>query len=408
MRIGIYFSSNKNNGGVYQYSLSFLDAIKEIKGHNFIIFNDSIEPLHEYQADFSIVNLNQTSSDSLRPVASRKNLIKKILRLGYRIVLQLHLNFIIDKFGFLIAQRMLALIAEQKIDLMIFLGYNYSANFLSIPVVNIIYDLQHRINPQFPEVSKNGIGLMREYFYRRMTDNSSRILVDSETGKQDVIRFYNFPADKIIVLPFLPPNYLAEDIAPGDVVKIISPFKLPEKFLFYPAQFWPHKNHLNILKAINKLKVAGLIVNVVFCGTKKEEWGVCKKMEEYIKINDLDHQIFYLGYVDNQTMSALYRRAVAMIMPTFFGPTNIPVLEAWKIGCPVIYSDIPGCREQLGDAGLLVDPNSFMDIADKIALIWNNESLRQELIVKGKKRLEGWTYIDFATKIKNMINELIS
>ncbi|MFH1233605.1 MAG: glycosyltransferase family 1 protein [Patescibacteria group bacterium] len=407
MKIGIYFSSNKNNGGVYQYSLSFLDALKEIKGQKFIIFNDSSEILNEYADDFNIENLNN-ANENLNNKIHLKNLKKIIFRFGYRLISRLHLNFIINIFGFLTSMHLLFLIKKQKINIMIFLGYNYAANFLSIPVINIIYDLQHRINPQFPEVSKNGINRMREYFYRRMTKNSDRILADSETGKRDIIRFYNFPADKIVILPFLAPKYLIADITTEEAIKILATYKLPEKFLFYPAQLWPHKNHLNILKAINKLKDSGLTVNAVFCGTKKDEFGVYKQMEKYINENNLCSQIFYLGYVDNKIISALYRLAVAMIMPTFFGPTNIPVLEAWKVGCPVIYSDIPGCREQLCDAGLLINPNCYKDIATKITLIWNNDPLRQELIAKGKKQLGKWTYFDFATKIKDMINELIS
>lgn len=406
MRIGIYFSSDKNNGGVYQYGLSFLDAVKEIKGQEFIIFNDSTEAPSEYANDFKLLNLN--NNRTLGSDSRKKKTIKKIIRLGYRIVSGLRLNFITNKLGFLIAGKLLTLIKEQKVDIMFFLSYNYAANFLQIPVVNIIYDLQHRINPQFPEVSRNGIGRMREYFYQRMANTSTRILVDSEEGKQDVIKFYNYSPDKIVVLPFLSPNYLLGNITKEEAGEIISLHGLPEKFLFYPAQFWPHKNHLNILKAINKLKESDLIVNAVFCGTKKEEWGVHKKIERYINENNLRSQIFYLGYVDNKTISALYRQAEALIMPTFFGPTNIPVLEAWKMNCPVIYSDISGCREQLGNAGLLVNPNNFDDIADKISLIWDNDSLRQELIIKGNRRLSEWTYVDFATRIRSMINELIS
>ena len=72
----------------------------------------------------------------------------------------------------------------------------------------------------------------------------------------------------------------------------------------------------------------------------------------------VDRQIRHLGYVPANDMAALYANAEALVMPTFFGPTNIPILEAWGLGCPVITSDIRALREQAGDAALLADPNS--------------------------------------------------
>lgn len=399
MIIGLYFSANKNNGGVFQYSLSFLEAIKNIKEHNFVIFNDSSESLEYFSDNFKIVNLNSAGTKNTK-------LKKNIFRLGYRIILSLRFNFIIDKFGKFATKSIINKIKEENISIMIFLGQSFSAHFLNMPTVNIVYDLQHRINPRFPEVSKRGIWQMREYFYKKITKKSSIIIVDSEVGKNDLIKFYNFPSKKIIVLPFLAPDYLENNITNEAAKKLIAPLALPDKFIFYPAQFWPHKNHINILKAIKNLKDSNLKVNVVFCGSTKDEWGEYQKLKEYINNNNLQEQVFYLGYVDNSMMSSLYRLAVALIMPTFFGPTNIPVLEAWKMECPVIYSNIAGCKEQLGNAGLLIDPNNFTDIADKIETLWTNELLRVDLIKKGSERLGLWTYNDFATTIRNMINNL--
>lgn len=400
MTIGLYFAANKNNGGVFQYSLSFLEAVKNIEEHNFIIFNDSDESLDDFSDNFKIINLHNNTE------AKNNGFKKNILRLGYRVILGLKLNFIIDKFGKFTTKSIINKIKEENISIMIFLGQNFSTYFLNIPTVNIIYDLQHRISPQFPEVSKRGIWQMREYFYKKITLKSSIIIVDSETGKNDLIKFYNFPQEKIVVLPFLAPNYLESNITNEKANELLKPYNLPEKFIFYPAQFWPHKNHINILRAIKKLNDSNLKVNVVFCGSKKDEWGVYQKLEKYIKNNDLQDQVFYLGYIDNSVMASLYHLSEALIMPTFFGPTNIPVLEAWKMECPVIYSNITGCREQLGDAGLLINPNNFLDMAEKIEAIWNNKILQDELTKKGSDRLKLWTYDDFATTIKNMINNL--
>ena len=63
----------------------------------------------------------------------------------------------------------------------------------------------------------------------------------------------------------------------------------------------------------------------------------------------------FLGLVPDEDIPALYEGALALVMPAYYGPTNLPPLEAVTLGCPVIYSDLPGCREQMGDAALYCD-----------------------------------------------------
>src|ERR1051325_1432074 len=99
-------------------------------------------------------------------------------------------------------------------------------------------------------------------------------------------------------------------------------------------------------------------------------------------------QVTTLGYVFDSDMSALYRAADGLIMPTFFGPTNIPVLEAWDLGSPVLQSDIRGIREQVGDAALLADPSSVDSIANGIYRLWTEAELRRQLADRGKARVQ--------------------
>jgi glycosyltransferase involved in cell wall biosynthesis len=264
--------------------------------------------------------------------------------------------------------------------------------------------MAHREHPGFPEVSVNRIWLMREYVFSQVAKKSFRILVDSEIGKQEVIKYYHIKENKVVVLPYVPPNYLNVELTNEKSLEIIKYLNLPSNFFFYPAQFWRHKNHINIVKAIKILKDQNIIVNMVFCGDKKEEMGEFKKVIDYSNENNIEKQIYYLGYVDNLVISALYKLATALVMPTFFGPTNIPILEAWKMHCPVIYSNIRGCKEQAGDAALLVDPNSPEDIADKMKMIVNDKNLRRKLIMRGEKRLEDWSFVDFSKKIHDILN----
>ena len=93
------------------------------------------------------------------------------------------------------------------------------------------------------------------------------------------------------------------------------------------------------------------------------------------------------------------------VMPTFFGPTNIPVLEAWAFGCPVLTSDIRGVREQAGDAAVLADPRSVEAIADGIYQLWTDENLRRTLADRGRQRLSTYTPDDYRRRLMEILEE---
>jgi glycosyltransferase involved in cell wall biosynthesis len=115
------------------------------------------------------------------------------------------------------------------------------------------------------------------------------------------------------------------------------------------------------------------------------------------------HLIHYLGYVSDQKLHALYARARALVMMTFFGPTNIPVLEAWAAGCPVITSDIRGIREQCRDAALLAPVRDAAGIADAIEKVWRDDELAARLRAAGAARLRSFSPADFRRRFIDIV-----
>lgn len=401
MRIGVYFSQKKDIGGVYQYSLSVLESLKE---EDVIIFNNDGElPVDlKNRQNFEVVNVGNVVSGDIRENFQKSSYFKKLLA---SILFKFRLYIFLNCYFKFVNRKVLKIIKEKDVDIMFFLTTDLLSLFVDAPVVVPIHDMAHREYTEFPEVSEKRIWQMREYVFSQIARKSFRVLVDSQTGKEDVVKYYHVDGNKIVVLPYVAPNYLNKYLSSEDCQKIIKQFGLPNNYFFYPAQFWKHKNHINIVKAIKILKDKHLIVNVVFCGNKKEENGEYQKVINFSRENNLYRQIYHLGYVDNSVMSALYKMADALVMPTFFGPTNIPILEAWEMGCPVIYSNIRGCKKQAGEAALLVDPNNAQDVALKMSLIISDKELRKSLIEKGTERLSMWTFEDFTLKVSEIIND---
>jgi glycosyltransferase involved in cell wall biosynthesis len=131
---------------------------------------------------------------------------------------------------------------------------------------------------------------------------------------------------------------------------------------------------------------------VVFAGSDK---GNADYVRTFASQLQPSIDVSFLGFVPVEDLVALYRGAFALSYVTFFGPENLPTLEAFALGCPVVASDVSGAREQLGDAALFVDPRNPLEIAAAVKQLHDDESLRRTLIDKGRARAERWTAKDF-------------
>ena len=212
-----------------------------------------------------------------------------------------------------------------------------------------------------------------------------------------MIESYGTNFKKINILPYIPPQYIFNE---GTNINVRKLYGLPKKFIFYPAQFWLHKNHKSLLEAAQRVKKQYSDIFLVFVGQKKNGYN---SIVNLIDKNNLSENVKILDYVPNEHIPELYRTARAMIMPTFFGPTNIPPLEAMALGCPVAISNIYAMPEQIGEAGLMFNPNSVDEIVSTMISLWTNNTLVKSLRQKGLEKSKEWQQTQFNTKFLNII-----
>jgi glycosyltransferase involved in cell wall biosynthesis len=259
----------------------------------------------------------------------------------------------------------------------------------------------HRYEPRFKESSGYGLYRSRERHYSNMCRWSKGVFVDSEVGKHHVMESYGLDADRLHVLPFVSPKYRGTLSAPD---AFDSRHKLPEKFFFYPAQFWGHKNHKALVYAVALLRGEIPDLNLVFVGSKKNGY---RSTVDLVHRLDLSRNIHFLGYVNDTDMPEFYRRARALLMPTFYGPTNIPPLEAMALGCPVAASRIYGMPDQLGDAALFFDPTSLDQIAQAMKSLWSDDDLCIELSRRGLIQSSRWNQSHFNQRLLDILQKVL-
>lgn len=280
----------------------------------------------------------------------------------------------------------------------------------TIPYILGIPDLMHKYLPQLEEYSI-WTRIKRDIVYGYFLRHSLINVVDSKQGAEDLFTFFDTPKDKIRTIPFMPAQYvyMHKDMAIDQAEKILAPHKLPPKFLFYPAQLWPHKNHKRLIEAIADIKQeCYLCIPLILVGShSRRSRQTRQEVNGLIKKNGLQNQIILLGYVSEKEIVALYKTAWALVFPTLIGPTSIPPLEAMLLGTPVLCSNLFEMPKQIGDAGLLFNPYDICDIKEKILAIWNDKTLRTQLISKGYERTCDLTLSTYAALWENVIDEAL-
>lgn len=358
-KIVLVLTMKPHHGGKYQYTLSLIKALANKK----IIVLSSLGEWGSILPEKFI--FKQIKNDNIL-----LKLFKKFLRFSY-VGLR-----IIRKYG----HNLFSLNRNLKNinpDYVIFPGGDNMSYESIYPSITPVFDIMHKYE-EFPEISNFFTLRLRNFHYKNVLKYCSIILVDSDLGRKQLIECYDRSSQylkKIFKLYYTYPSY-------------INQFKKKKqalynyKYVFYPAQFWEHKNHINLLKAIEILNnKSNFNIKLILVGSKKNNYK--NVLQEIIKLN-IKENVNVLDYVNNEDLVNLYENAYCCVMPSYLGPTNIPQLEAIALDCPVIVSDVYASREQMMNAALYINPKDPNDIAKKI-LSLKNISLRNELINNGRK-----------------------
>lgn len=286
-------------------------------------------------------------------------------------------------------------LVNHKIDLVYFLAPSAWVSDLDrTNYLATVWDLCHRDDPEFPEVRLNRQFESRERCYQSLLPRATAIFVDSPLGKANLIHRYGIDEHRVHIMPFqgAVTTREASYSAPPAPIDVFSKYNLQVPYVFYPAQFWAHKNHVYLLEGLRVLEQSyGLLIGAIFSGGDQ---GNLAHVKSYVHTLSLEDRVRFVGFLDNADIPNLYRQSIALVMPSYFGPTNLPPLEAFALGVPVLYLDKDGLRDQVGDAGLLMDPCDPGSMASHIHNLVNDTQLRQQLIEQGKARLKYFDSID--------------
>ncbi|MDD3473507.1 MAG: glycosyltransferase family 1 protein [Syntrophaceae bacterium] len=268
---------------------------------------------------------------------------------------------------------------EDGIDLVYFLGPSWKASTLQrLNYISTVWDLCHRDFPEFPEVRNFGEFERRESIFDATLLRAYMVIADSEELKERLARYYGVNSERILVMPFQGMIECKSNARTDQRRDILSKYGLNSKYLFYPANFWSHKGHVRIIQALSLFRDRkGYVPESVFSGGDS---GNLELVKSCAKRECLDASIRFLGFIPDEHIPILYSNSLALIMPTYFGPTNLPPLEAMSLGVPVIYP--MHLKNQCGEAALYFDADDPVTLCEAIEKV-SDPTVRAEFSQKG-------------------------
>jgi glycosyltransferase involved in cell wall biosynthesis len=259
----------------------------------------------------------------------------------------------------------------------------------SIPSIYHPHDLQHVHLPEFFSETERR---QRDLWYRAFADQAAVVSVTSEWGKRDLVQHLGVPPKKIAVVPLAPAlAAYGEPLTETQRDSVLAAKGIVRPYALYPAQTWPHKNHVRLIHAIKKLCDRGLDVDLVCTGTLNESFP---RIQEAVAKSKLQDRIHFLGYVTVGELQALYAGARCLVMPTLFEAAGGfgPIAEAFLAGVPVACSNVTSLPEQVGDAALLFDPLDEDAIASALGTLWSDGDLRATLAQRGRANISRFSW----------------
>jgi hypothetical protein len=393
MKIGIYLEGSPEMGGGFFQSLKSSLLLLDIK---------------KYQSDIELIITHQETNTYLKK-KDIKNRLFQLNKVSAYISQLFEISSFHDFFNKIrINHPFYKFIKKNNYDLLVFLGPSPMSKFCKdIGFISNIWDLDHKKNSQFPEHNLNNNYENKEKLIKEIVTRAFKIIVPHKSNKNDLVNFYKASHDKISIQNFIPmlPTIYKEKSDIVNFNEIYLKFKLPnnKKIIFYPAQFWAHKNHKYIIDVAEILKSKENNKYLfVFCGGNKGNYTYIK---ELILKNKLENYIKIFNFLSDDEVIALYKNCNAVVMPTFCGPTNLPIYESFFFKKIIFYTKNLIIDDTLNNHLIPIDISSPKDLFERLEICFDKKELEKTVI----KNYEYYKLIcnedDFKMNYEKILNE---
>jgi glycosyltransferase involved in cell wall biosynthesis len=267
--------------------------------------------------------------------------------------------------------------------------------------MNVIHDLNFEYYPEdLPVLTRK----FYRYYFPRYARKATRIATVSEHSKKDIAEIYGIPGDKIDVVY----DGACEEYVPlkPEEKKATRLFYTDGKpYFLFIGSLHPRKNLSNLFRAFDLFKKSNPSdVQLVIVGAKK--WWTYEIDNTFQNMN-FSNDVVFTGRLDTKHLKYVLGSALALTYVSYFEGFGIPIVEAFRCGTPVITSRVTSMPEVAGEAALMVDPFEPESIALAMYKVFQYETIREELIVRGSFRKELFTWQKTADRLWESIEKAV-
>lgn len=287
---------------------------------------------------------------------------------------------------------------KHKIDLF-FSPDGYLSLKTSIKQIAVIHDLNFEHHPE--DIPKAPLKYLKKYF-PLFARKANHILTVSQYSKDDICKTYSINEEKVTV-SYNGASELFKPIEDGTQKLIRKKYTNDSPYFVFVGALHARKNVVRLFQAYETFKnKTGSGTKLVIVGEKL--WS---SVDLEASFNDLTFQddVIFTGHLPIEQLTQIVGAARALVFPSYFEGFGIPLVEAMRADCPVISGNLTSLPEIAGNAALLVDPYSVQSIAEGLIELEGNETLRKELIKKGRIRAKDFSWDNTASVIWEVIEK---
>jgi glycosyltransferase involved in cell wall biosynthesis len=258
------------------------------------------------------------------------------------------------------------------------------------PTVVTSHELLHHV---LPDTLSRAERAYRRWAYDAAIQQADHVVAVTRDLRERIVERLEIPAERISVI------YLgihADRFAPEPDetdAALAERLSLPNRFILYPANIWPHKNHGRLLEGL--ARVADPELRLVLAG---QDYGRLARLMARAADLGIADRICHVGQVPADLTPGLYRRATALVFPSLYENCSSPPLEAMASGCPVACSTGGALREVCGEGALMFDPLRADAIAHAIERITTDDELRGRLRKAGRDHVTRFSWPEAALR----------
>lgn len=229
---------------------------------------------------------------------------------------------------------------------------------------------------------------------RRVARHAFKIIVPTNTVKENLVKFYNVDPVKITVIPH------------GVNPQIAYHHKYPpidEQYILFVGRLEKRKNIILLIKAFEILKEKNKIPHkLVLVGAPGFGYG---EIQKEIDASNYKNDIVVTGYISHEEKESFFRYAHVMAFPSLYEGFAMQILEAQLRQVPLVTTNAPNIKEVAGDGALFVDPHSLEQLTEALDTMITDEEVRRDVVEKGLKNVQKYSWFRCA---KMTLETLIS